>query len=524
MIPPDILFIVLDTQRADRLGCYGYPDIITPNLDCFADQAALFEQAISPAQWTIPSHASMFTGLYPTAHQVTQFERTLSPDVPHLAEVLSSAGYQTVGFSNNPVVGIFNNGLTRGFETFYNYGGASPNPLQRLHHLPWPLPFFARRYRVISRRISCFNFIHIFLTRSDLALRASLNPLFAPLFAKLGNIKGQNERSIGDICHFLEQREKIREKRPLFLFANLMETHMPLWPPREFVDKVPATIGSGKRARTIMHRWNRECYRWDRPLDEPLGKLERSVLSNMYNAEVAYQDDYLGRFFAILAGRRNRDDTLTIITSDHGEGLGEHNCTGHGFVAYQELVHVPLIMHWPAQIAAGRVNGPVSTRRIFHTILDAANDLSDTVAGLAPERIRVLSLQETLGGHDPEDNTAYAEAYPRLRQLKVLERVQSELIASFRCFSLRRAIVRDNLKMIQIDNVPEELYDLEMDPFELNNIVSQKPIVTDNLNQKLNRMISQVKLQRDKLAAGPELNLEDDEHLMTRLRHLGYLE
>ena len=141
MDQPDIIFIVLDTQRADRLGAYGYLGRLTgtsisPNLDAFAEQSVLFEQAIAPAQWTIPSHASMFTGLYPTAHQVVQSDRSLGPDRPHLAEVLLETGYRTVGFCNNPLVGVLDNGFKRGFETFYNYGGDFPacqsNPLASL--------------------------------------------------------------------------------------------------------------------------------------------------------------------------------------------------------------------------------------------------------------------------------------------------------------------------------------------------------------------------------------------------------
>src|SRR5690606_1505633 len=102
MNSPDIIFIVLDTQRADRLGCYGHQRETSPNLDRFAAGGSLFEQAVSPAQWTIPSHASLFTGLYPTAHGVTQSSQSLSAGRPHLAEVLKALGYDTVGFCNNP--------------------------------------------------------------------------------------------------------------------------------------------------------------------------------------------------------------------------------------------------------------------------------------------------------------------------------------------------------------------------------------------------------------------------------------
>ena len=123
---PDIILIVLDTQRADRLGCYGYQKGITPHLDQFARQGTLFEQAISPAQWTIPSHASFFTGLYPTAHRVTQSAQSLSPDRPHLAETLERRGYETIGFCNNPLVGILNNGFRRGFPLFIITAELSP--------------------------------------------------------------------------------------------------------------------------------------------------------------------------------------------------------------------------------------------------------------------------------------------------------------------------------------------------------------------------------------------------------------
>ncbi|MFS8813548.1 sulfatase-like hydrolase/transferase, partial [Synechococcus sp. R55.7] len=125
---PNILLIVLDTQRADRLSCYWSEAErarqlpTSPNLDRLAAESTLFERAIAPAQWTIPSHASLFTGEYPSTHQTVQADLELSPALPTLAELLQLSGYTTVGFCNNPLVGILKNGLRRGFETFYNYG------------------------------------------------------------------------------------------------------------------------------------------------------------------------------------------------------------------------------------------------------------------------------------------------------------------------------------------------------------------------------------------------------------------
>jgi uncharacterized sulfatase len=145
---PNILLIVLDTQRADRLSCYWSEEErarqvpTSPNLDRLAAESTLFERAIAPAQWTIPSHASLFTGEYPSTHQTVQADLELSPALPTLAELLKLGGYTTVGFCNNPLVGILKNGLRRGFDTFYNYGGALPTRpprRQSLAHPPQPL-------------------------------------------------------------------------------------------------------------------------------------------------------------------------------------------------------------------------------------------------------------------------------------------------------------------------------------------------------------------------------------------------
>ncbi|MEM7331789.1 MAG: sulfatase, partial [Chloroflexota bacterium] len=387
---PDVVFIVLDTHRADRLGCYGYERQISPNLDRFAEEGVLFKQAVSPAQWTIPSHASMFTGLYPTVHQVTQASQSLPKTTPHLAELMKDSGYETVGFCNNPLVGILNNGFKRGFETFYNYGGAIPSIPKRSSRLPWPFNRIGEAYTQFLRRISYP--VQNFFGQSDLAFRLSLNAWFTPIWSKLANFKGQNARSVKDVAHFLQERDEQKRKRPLFLFLNLMETHMPFTPPAQFVDQAAPYYKQNKEARQIMQRWNREAYRWAAPLDEPLGELESQVLSDMYDAEVAYQDDYLSQLFEALEKRQNRENTLVVIVADHGDGLGEHGFMGHAFNAYEELIHVPMMMQWPKRFSKPKtVTEPVSTRRIFHTILDAAN-FAHEGTGLDPVQVRDLSL------------------------------------------------------------------------------------------------------------------------------------
>ena len=519
---PDIIFIVLDTQRADRLGCYGHETAVTPNLDRFAQKSILFEQAISPAQWTIPSHASMFTGHYPTTHQVTQSSQSLSPDSPHLAELLADQGYDTIGFCNNPLVGILNNGFKRGFKTFYNYGGAFPTVPHESSRLPWPLKRLTSAYTQFLRRLSYP--IQNFFGQSDLAFRISLNAWLTPLWSKYANFKGQNARSVQDVARLLRQRDKRPSSKPLFLFLNLMETHLPFWPPDEFINKVAPYMHENEEARRIMADWNRESSRWAAPLAEPLGELESRVLSDMYDAEVAYQDDYLGELLDVLNGRANHNNTLTVIVADHGDGLGEHNFMGHAFAAYQELVHVPLLIQWPDRLSRpDRVTTPVSTRRVFHTMLDAAG-----CSNCGLDEAGELTLLQTINGHDPEQNTAYSEIYPPMNFVRALENNQPELLEAFRCLAVRRSAVcgsdsRLARKLIQVDEQPDELFNLTADPLELQDELVQFPEETAVLNREIKRMVQTAKIKRGSLGVGTAVDLEDKQ-LRQQLRGLGYLD
>ncbi len=516
---PNIVLIVLDTQRRDRLSLYGYQRGTTPNLDDFARRATIFENGISAAQWTIPSHASMFTGEYPTTHQALQVHDTLDSRFETVAKILKNNGYRTTGFCNNPLVGVLNNGLKRGFNTFYNYGGVVPSVPERSSRLPKPLnkvwEFYTQQLRKVSYPLQN-AFAH-----SDFLFQLSMHPLFVPIWSKITNFKGDTANSIRDVIDLLQATHKT--DRPQFVFLNLMEPHTPYAPPDNFIKKFAPYFKESREARDIIRAYNVEAYRWLLPLAEPMDELTNTVLNDMYDVEVNYQDHLLGQLLEFLDEAEN---TLTIIVADHGEGIGEHNFMGHSFVAYQELVHVPLIIKFLDGLAsAERIAENVSTRRIFHTILEAAGVQAPETEYRPAVDGKRLSLTQTVQRNDPERGTVFAEAYPPSTIRAILERRAPASIEEFHCTANRWAVYQDNYKLVRLDGVQDELFDLAKNPGEEQNIIEAQPERAATLSEKLKSFIAEaIARQPDSWHTTHALNIKNDETLLKQLRALGYIE
>lgn len=523
---PDILLVVLDTLRADRLSCYGYSRLTTPNIDAFARQGTLFERAISPAQWTIPAHASIFTGEYPTTHMTTQIYDRHSKEQATLAETLEQAGYHTVGFCDNPLLGVVENELDRGFDEFYNYGGTVPERPPIIDSRPRAHQQIAQFFGRLVRRIA--NPIQDAVARNRILLGIALHPWIRPLWHKLINFKGNTAQSLRDLVGYLRTRQQREIGQPLFAFANLMETHLPYEPRRRFVRRFAPYMRRDRLARDTMRSYNMEHYRWMIPFKEPLPERLARVLHDMYDAEIAYEDHLLRHLFTYLNQPQVRDNTLVIITSDHGEGQNHHHFVGHSLVAYDDLVHVPLIVRYPQAFPANtRVSIPVSTRRIFHTALDAAgiDRIQPQNDSGVPVDIAGLSLARALdAAQDPENGIVFAEAPVPDTLIALMEASNnSELIDEFRCRLGRQAVYRDRCKLIAIDGQPDELFDLDHDRGELENLIEQQPDLVAELDQLLREFCAQAELRRPANWKAARLRLEEDKKLVERLRGLGYL-
>ncbi|MGB7342151.1 MAG: sulfatase-like hydrolase/transferase [Phototrophicaceae bacterium] len=512
---PNILFIVLDTQRRDRLSLYGHQADTSPHLDAFAQEATIFERAIAPAQWTIPSHASMFTGLYPSTHQLTQAFQQLGGAHPTIAEILQVGDYHTAAFCNNPLLGVLNHGLQRGFDSFYNYAGASPNrPVDQTRSAV--RRYFATQFRKLARYVTNW------FASNDALFSMAVNPMIVPAWTRMVNFKGNSARSVDDLIDYWQSYHQGGADKPLFAFLNLMGTHTPYFPPSNYVDHVAPGLRQNKAATRFISQFNGDAADWLSPDDPPLHDWQRHTLDGYYDAEIAHQDTHLGRLFRYLEASGTLDNTMVVIAADHGEGHGEHGYKGHSFVVYQELVHVPLIIRYPERFPAGKhVTTNVSTRRLFHTMLD----ITDTQAPLADDDpnadVKGLSLVSSLNGRpDTERGIAYAEAYPPLTLLNILKPRKPELIERLYLNEVRRGVYDGDHKLALVGERVENLFNVADDPAEEVDIAIHEPERVDQLHTKLSHFVHDAISQRtDSIDNG-----EVSEDVMDNLRALGYIE
>lgn len=512
---PNILFIILDTQRRDKLSLYGHTVDTSPNLDNFAQNASIFERAVAPAQWTIPAHASLFTGVYPSTHQLTQAYQKLSGAHPTIAEILQVADYETVAFCNNPLLGLLEHDMQRGFNQFFNYSGVSPYRPKELNRHP-----FARQIADTFRGFA--QKVQNEFGRNDFLFQLGTIPLFVPFWSRAINFKGNTENSIGDLIDYWQAHFAGGAEKPLFAFLNLMGTHTPYRPPDNYLDHIAPEVRQSNSSRKFMAQFNAAAAEWLSPIDKPLEDWQSRTMDAYYDAEIAYQDAQLGRLFKFLEQSGQLDDTMVIIAADHGEGHGEHDFMGHSFVVFQELVHVPLFIRYPERFPAGKhIQTNVSTRRLFHTILD----VTDIPAPLAEDDpnadIRGLSLISALNGRpDTERGIAFSEAFPPTTLLSVLERDKPHLVESKHLTWVRRGVYHGDHKLAMVGNEIDSLFNIAADPSENANLADAQPELVHELREKVVNFVEDAKEQRMDTVSNGTLNHK----VIDNLRALGYID
>jgi arylsulfatase A-like enzyme len=332
-----VVWVVWDTVRADRMSVYGHARPTTPNLQARAGEFRLYERAISPSFWTLPSHASLFTGLPARSHGATKREDPwLEGRFPTVAEWLGGQGYATFAWTTNPYVYVSTNVL-QGFDVV----------LDPLAHPGW-------REQALADTRRCLH-------PEDRSTPVSLGrPRPAPLTPK--SSAGASTRAL------LGWLDEVGDEAPTFAFLNWMEAHTPRLPCPEHREAILgaepelarlalATPADSARLREVMFKRS------------TLTEAEIEAVRAVYDATLHELDT---RFEALLQGLEARgrlDRTVVILTSDHGEHLGEHGLYNHNFSVYDPLVHVPLLIRAPG-LSPGRVSEAVSTRQLPNTLAE----------------------------------------------------------------------------------------------------------------------------------------------------------
>ena len=322
-----MLLVVLDTVRADRLSLYGYSRPMSPALDQLGRRGIRFDEARATAPWTLPSHASMFTGRWPFELDV-RWATPLRGRFPTVAEYLASHGYATAGFAANTAYCSYDTGLDRGFTHFEDYG------------LDVCTPQFWRMASLADLGCGQLSILGLWLTRSFPAGR--LHARLEPLLKWLTDPGRKNAGSINR--NFLDWLSYRRDQdRPFFAFLNYFDAHSPYLPPEG------AGFRFGVRPRTLDD-YLLLIELWITIDKSTLTPHYRDLISDCYDSCLAYLDQRLGELFDNLQRRGVLDRTVVIVTADHGEELGEHRLFDHGESLYRPEIRVPLLFVLPSAL------------------------------------------------------------------------------------------------------------------------------------------------------------------------------
>jgi arylsulfatase A-like enzyme/Flp pilus assembly protein TadD len=396
--PTNVAIITIDTLRADHLGCYGYKQIRTPNIDALAVDGVRFERAYTPVPVTLPAHTAIFTGSYPMLSGIHDFSANkLNPQQPTLASVLKEQGYNTAAVIGSAVLDS-RFGLNHGFDFYYDH----------------------------------FDFNRL--------LETNLDEMERP-----GNV-------VADVA--LDWLGKNYQKK-FFLWMHLYDPHYPYRPPAPY---------------------------------------SQDYASRPYDGEIAFADAQVGRLLRFLKEKGLYQNTLIVLSGDHGESLGEHGEKTHGFFIYNATLQVPLIFRVPQGKPTKQISAQVSLTDIMPTVLQILK--VDT-----PSQVQGRSLLPLMDGKKSNaPSSLYAETFlPRLH---------------FNWSELR-GVETGNYHFI--DAPKPELYDLSKDPGETRNLLPQKKAVGEEMQVKLAKLIREY-------SAGQEMAQKTglDPALMERLKSLGY--
>jgi arylsulfatase A-like enzyme len=478
---PNILLVSLDAVRADHLSCYGYARDTSPFLKRFVKEATLYEHAYTAARWTLPAHASLFTGMSNSKHGVsadwTDLQALDDTQVTTLAEFLGQMGYQTAAFSSIEWIGPKTK-LDRGFQHFRQ---------------AWTL-------------LDSTDAVYSYVERLPEKLKKNLVWRANYLYEKARRDKGARKTN-----RLLERWfNRISPERPFFAFLHYLEGHAKYWPPEP---ERSAFVEADAEAESIAER---HVAPWAHLTgQQPISQDHLDVLAALYDGSLLYLDRVLAKAIGLIERLGVLDDTVIIITSDHGECFGEHGYYQHSSPTLHEpAIRVPLIIRYPRCFPRGmQVEIPVSATDIFPTITD--------VLGVTDRRISDQVQGESLvpaGDGLDRDHVAVVES---LTTPESSLRKADPSVDIGRFDYHLRAVRWRNYKYIRHSRGGHELYDLSSDPGEMTNLVNVTTSWAAKIQKMLDRWLASFEHSSKRSEAAEDA---DDAEVRRRLAALGYLD
>ena len=438
MTRKNVLVLVLDGMRADRLGCYGHSRNTSPAIDRFAKRSMLCINNYTVGKASTQSHVSLFTGVHPQFHGAADNCSYYDGRFPTLPELLGKSGYYTYGISSfNPFLSI-ESGILRGYERYVRI--------------------------TKSKAKTAHSTLMGKITKGIFGRAVGLDEAYRALLLRVGyklNRYWENFYLCNDstgqllVDTFTRELKAFPKDRPFFAFANIVETHAPYLAPkafREFWGKVEISDSLSNALFSYADQFE--------VAGHPLSKEEREVAEILYDSKVRYTDFLVGQLIEGLEREGRLEDTVVIITSDHGGMLGEHeSMIGPIRNTYQGIMKTPLIVHCPGMTNKEETR-LTSIVDVFATILAIAGAKSE--CGFNYQCQNILSDK---WGRDFVICEIPPLPYPEL----FIRRTQ-QIATVLKDWHVNRTIITRDYKLIWRSNGRHHVYDLRKDPGEANNL------------------------------------------------------
>lgn len=447
---PNILIFVMDTQSVRNMTPYGFHKETTPNIQAIASEGIVYENHFVTAAWTVPSFASLFTGKYQSGHGAGASFNFLSREIPTLAEVLSRTGYQTVALAevsaaSSGWVSHDETDLCRGFEAF----------------------------------------IPIFRHGEEINAGSEARPIFK--YAE-GEDSGST-RAIRLVKEWFENRYD--PEKPFFMMIRCTDPHLTVWAPQPFRGRFLPEGVSDHEALEVNQDVYLQCMGLlpDRQ-GGYMNERDWEILKGLYDGETACLDHRMGLLFDYLTARQILDDTLLIITGDHGDLLDRDGFLGHEPLAlFDDLLHTPLIVRWPGVVPeTTRVSHLVQICDWFPTILDLLELEETAIRG----EMQGVSLIPTWTDK-PVREFIVAEHQPLLLEAEWF--VENDM--DYRSWMQSLKVLRTlDWKYIWCSDGNDMIFDIRADPGETNNLIATEKSRASAMRKQLEGFLLSIE-QRD---------------------------